>query len=307
MNKNYVLYFDDPEPEVEATGYEALENTITSADQAPAQTIYHINRLIKTFSSFKKVLGIVRMTPANAGDTIKRFKTTVVRGAKQAAEGEIVPLSKVKREPLDDLKITLDPVSAVTSAQAIQKVGKAIAIDNTDRALVRDVFGDIRKAFFDMIAAGTGTASAGATVQKAAANVWGALNVYFEDYDVTPVYFLNPMDVSTYLGDAVVATAQNFEGFKYLENFLGMGSAVITAKIPQGYVYATAAENLNGAYVPQTGDVSDAFELTYDETGLVGMTHGRELGRASIQTLILTGVVFYPEDQGGIFKAQISA
>ena len=40
---------------------------------------------------------------------------------------------------------------------------------------------------------------------------------------------------------------------------------------------------------------------------MVGMTHSRADDRASIQTLIMTGVVFYPEDATGIVKSAINA
>ena len=65
------------------------------------------------------------------------------------------------------------------------------------------------------------------------------------------------------------------------------------------------AENLNGVYVPQGGDVANAFSMSFDETGLVGMTHSRVDERASVQTLLALGVLFYPEDASGVIKSKI--
>lgn len=299
------MLFDDPEPEPEPTGYEAEENTNVSTDFEPAISIDHVNRIHENIETLRKALGITQMVPMGAGSTIKRYKTTVTKGQKQAAEGEIIPLSKVERKALEPLTLELTPYRRLTTAQAIQRVGMGIAINQADDALVNEIRKDVRTDFFTMITANTATAAdGGATLQAAAAQAWGKLSVYFEDKDVTPVYFVNPLDVATYLGSATITT-QNAFGFEYVENFLGLGNAFITPRVDQGDVYATVTQNLNGVYVPQGGDVANAFGLTYDESGLVGMTHSRADDRASIQTLIMMGVLFYPEDASGIIKSHI--
>lgn len=285
--------------------FDVEENTVASTDLEPAVSIDHVNRLSDNIATLQRALGITAMTPMASGTLIKRYKTTVTKGAKQSAEGDIVPLSKVERKPLDPITLELTPYRKLTTAQAIQKVGSAIALEETDTALEKEIRKDVRDAFFKLIKAGTGTASGGATLQAAAAQAWGALSVYYEDKDVTPVYFVHPLDVATYLGEASITT-QNAFGFQYVENFLGLGNAFVTPQVTQGTVYATVSENLNGAYVPQGGDVADAFDLTFDESGMVGMTHSRADDRASIQTLIMTGVVFYPEDASGVIASKIA-
>lgn len=286
--------------------FEAEENTVASTDLEPAVSIDHVERITDNIATLSRALGITAMTPMAAGTQIKRYKTTVTKGGKQPAEGDIIPLSKVERKAIDPITLELSPYRKLTTAQAIQKVGSAIALEHTDTELEKEIRKDVRDSFFKMIKAGKGSAAGGADLQKAAAQAWGALSVYFEDKDVTPVYFVHPLDVATYLGDAAISTQTAF-GFQYVENFLGLGNAFITPQVEQGYIYATVQENLNGAYVPQGGDVASAFDLTYDETGIVGMTHSRADDRASIQTLIMLGVVFYAEDESGIFKSQINA
>ena len=124
--------------------------------------------------------------------------------------------------------------------------------------------------------------------------------------DVTPIYFVSSDDVATYLGDANVST-QTLFGFTYIENFLGIGSAFVHPGLKAGQVAGTVVENLNGAYVPATGgDLADAFDLTADESGLVGVTHHPKTGNASIDTLIFCSVVFYPEYiDGGVSIGKI--
>lgn len=289
------LYFD-----VEA-------NTTASTDLAPAISIDHVNRIAENIGTLQKALGITSMTPMSAGTQIKRYKTIVTKGEKQAAEGDIVPLSKVERKELEPLVLNLVPYRKLTTAQAIQKVGRNIALNETDAALMKEIQKDIRNSFFDIvIGAGATVAAGGATLQAAAAQAWGALSVYFEDKDVSPIYFVNPLDVATYLGQAAITTQTAF-GFTYVENFLGMGNAFITPRVTKGNVFATVQENLNGAYIPQGGDVAETFDMTYDESGMVGMTHSRADDRASINTLIMSGVLFYAEDAAGVVKSTIAA
>lgn len=288
------LYFDAP------------ANTTKSTDLAPAKTIDHINRLVGNIATLQKILGITQMIPMAAGNIVKRYKNTVTKAAQQVAEGDEITLSKVTRAALADLTLTLNKYRKLTTAEAIQKVGKEIALEETDNALLEEVQKDVRNAFFTSLTANGGSAGTNAaTLQAVLANLWGSLSVYFEDKEVQPVFFINPLDVATYLGSASI-TIQNVFGFQYVENFLGLGTAIVTPRITQGSVYATAIQNLNGVYVPQGGDLADTFDLTYDQSGLVGMTHSRADDRASVNTLILSGVLFYAEDQTGVYHASIS-
>ena len=285
--------------------FDVEPNTTTSTDVDPVISIDHVNRLIDGIKTLQTVLGITSLTPMAAGSQVKRYKTTVTKGSKQAAEGDVIPLTKVERKPLAPLTLELNTYRKLTTAQAIQKTGTAIALNETDTALVKEVQKDVRNAFFATVTGeGYTQAAGGDTLQKAAAQAWGSLSVYFEDKDVTPVFFLNPLDVADYLGTAAITT-QTAAGVSYLENFLGMGNAIITPRVTKGNVCATVSENLNAAYIPQGGDVADAFDLTYDESGMVGMTHSRADDRASINTLIMSGVLFYTEDAAGVIKSTI--
>lgn len=300
-----VLYFNDPEPEPEPETT-LIPNTNVSTDLNPAKSIDHINRLVAGIKTLQKVLGITRMNSMAAGTQIKRYKKEVTMAADQVAEGELIGLSKVTRTPLNPIVLTLKKFLRLTTAEAIQKVGSDMAIEEMDDEILKEVQKGVRNDFFTALtAAGSTSATAGATLQAALANVCASLAVYFEDKEVKPVFFVNPIDVYTQLGNATISTQDAF-GWQYIENFLGIGNAVLTPRITQGHVYATVEENLNGAYIPQSGDVANAFDLTYDESGMVGMTHSRADDRASINTLLLTGVVFYTEDQSGVIHGQIS-
>ena len=178
--------------------------------------------------------------------------------------------------------------------------------DYLDRA-PDEVLRDLAEVLFAKITGATGIANAGsaATLQAACATVWGKLAQKFEDEDVTPVFFLNPLDVAAYLGTATITT-QNAFGVSYLENFLGLGNAIITASVAQGTVFGTVAENLNGACADVNGEGNDLFGFTADATGLVAMKHSVEDTSLAVNTIAYSAVTFYPELVDGIVKATIS-
>ena len=285
--------------------FEAEENYNVSADLEPAISIDHANRLHDNLVTMSAILGVTNMIPMAAGTVVNRYHTTVTKGAKQAAEGEIIPLSKVEKKPLDPLTLTLDPVRRLTSAQAIQKKGRAIAIDECDGALVASKRGEIIDKFFTMVNGGQGTAEAGAGLQASCAKAWAAVKTYFDDTDATPIFFVNTSDIGDYMADHNI-TLENEFGFSYLKNFLGLGTVIASPKVTPHKVFATAIENINGVYVPANGDVAAAFDMAFDESNLVGITHGRDLSTAGIETLILMGVLFYLEDESGIFVSNIT-
>ena len=150
-----------------------------------------------------------------------------------------------------------------------------------------------------MLLTGTGTA-AGNGLQATLSNAWAKLNVFYEDEGVTPVHFLNPEDVGDYLGNAQISMQTAF-GLTYIENFLGLGTVVVSPRVTKGKTISTAKENLHGAFVPaNTGDVARTFGLRSDATGLIGVTHQPITSNATVDTLAMSGVLFYPELLDGV-------
>ena len=281
-------------------------NTTVAADVEPAISIDHNERLVAGIQSLQTVLGIADMTPMAAGTTVNVYKYTKVNTPEQVGEGEVVPLTEYKRQLAKTITLTLNKYRKLTTAEAIQKSGRAVAINKTDDLMMKDVQKDVKGTFYAALAAAQGDAGKAAGLQAALAAVWGKVATYFEDMDVEPIYFVNPLDIADYLKTAQVSLQTAF-GFKYIEDFLGLGTVVVDAKVTEGTVSGTAKENLNGIYIPADGDVAETFGLTFDASGMVGMTHSLAADRFSIQTLIASGVNFYPEDATGIFKATIEA
>lgn len=285
--------------------FAAPTNTIVAADLEPAISIDFTSRIQQNITELREVLGISDLIPMAAGTDIKIYELKKVNTPSQVGEGETIPLTEIKRTLKSTITLDLDKYRKNTTAEAIQKVGRNMAVNQTDEKLISEIQKDIKKAFYTALATGTGTTT-GTDLQTALANLWAKLQTRYEDMDVTPVYFINPQDVADYLGTAQIEMQTAF-GFTYIENFLGLGTAIISPQVTAKSVFATAKENLNGAYVPVSGDVAQTFGLTYDTTGTIGMTHQMKTDNATIDTLIMSCVKFFPEYADGVFKATISA
>jgi hypothetical protein len=280
-------------------------NETTTSDLAPAISVDYVSRITENIQTLQQILGIVDMEPMAVGTTIKMYTESVTLGA-QVAEGEEINLSKATRVLAATKELTLGKYLKEVTAESIQKYGRDRAINKTDEKIVGEIRKGIKNNFFSLLATGTGTATAGASLQAALANVWAALQTRFDDMDVTPVYFVSSTDVAGYLGTANISTQTAF-GFSYVEDFLGLGTVIINPNLTAGTVIGTVMENLNGAYAPATGgDLAEAFNLTSDESGLVGMTHQAKTGNASLQTLLFCSVLFYPEYLDGVIKGSIT-
>lgn len=286
--------------------YDVPANENITTDYAPAISVDFSTRISENIRTLQEILGVTAMEPMASGSFVKIYGWKNVTLAQQVGEGETIPLTKVERVLVKTIELTLDKFRRQTTAEAIQRNGRDIAINQSDEHLVSAVRGGVKNKFFSAISAGLGVATRGATLQKTLANIWTKLQRYYVDKDVTPIYFVSSDDIGEYLGDATVTTQTAF-GFTYIEDFLGLGTVIINPGLPAGVVVGTVKENLHGAYVPASGgDLAQSFGLTGDQSGLVGMTHQIATDNASVTTLLFCSVVFYPEFADGVFVAGAS-
>ena len=283
----------------------APTNTTVAADLVPAISVDYSSRIKANIDQLREMLGISEMIALPAGNTINIYSITKHNTPAQAGEGEDIALTEIKRTVAKTLTLTINKYRKNTTAEAIQKVGREIAINATDAKFISEIQKDIKKAFFASVKTGTGTATAGANLQAQLSNLWAALQVGFEDIDADPIYFVNPADIAAYLGGAAISTQTAF-GMSYVEDFLGLGTVVITPEVTATNVWATAKQNLLGYYAPIGGDVAASFGLTADETGMIGMMHDVVTKNASIDTLAMSGVVFAPEVLSLVYKGIIT-
>lgn len=279
-----------------------MADMIKKTDLAPEISIDVESRIVKNIETLQKILGVTDMTPMAAGSVIKQYKTDI-KGAVAVGEGEEIGLTKVERKLVNTIDLPLYKFRKLTTAEAIQSVGRDIAINKTDEAIVGLLRSDLKKSFFATLPSGAEVETA-PTLQAALAYAWGDVKDYYEDTDATPLFIVPTYSIAEYLATAQV-TVQTAFGFDYIENFLGMGDAIITNNV--NCVLATAKENINGAYIPMSGgDVASEFGLTSDSTGLVGMKHYTDDAHGAIGSLFMTGVTFYPEMADGVFAYKVT-
>ena len=284
----------------------AAENMTATADLEPAISIDCVSKLNSNINELQQILGISEMEAMSAGTSIKIYRMEQINTPNQVAEGETIALTKVERKLARTIELSLHKYRRNTSAEAIQKVGRAIAINKTDEKLLSGVQKDIKNDFYEVLLTGEGSAT-GTNLQSTLAASWGAIKRFYVDEDATPIYFVSSDDVAEYLGNAQITLQQAF-GMSYISDFLGLGTVVVSPNLPKGKVIATAKENLHGAYIPaNSGDVAKTFGLTSDASGLVGMAHFPVSENATVDTLVMSGVVFYPEMLDGVIVAGIVA
>ncbi|WP_270631416.1 hypothetical protein [Limosilactobacillus mucosae] len=280
----------------------ATENITTSKDLI-AQSIDFTERFTGSISTLLQALNVTRMQPMAIGSQIKIYKSEVTKADGNVAEGEVIPLSKVTRKLADTKELAYKKYRKQTTAEAIQASGFEAAVNDTDSKLLRSIQGDIKQDFFDFVLTGT-TKASGETFKKAIAQALGQLAIKWEDDDVQSVLFANPLDFYTYLGDSNITTQTAF-GLTYLQNYLGFNTIILTGAVKQGTIAATASQNLNYAYASMNGSLSQAFSLTTDETGLIGVVHNALTENASFETMALTSGVLFPERLDGIVVATV--
>lgn len=255
-----------------------------------------------------EVLGVTRKIPMMEGTTMYVYSTTGELQDGNVPEGEIIPLSQYKTEKKPIGEITLHKWRKAVSAEAIKKSGYNAAVIDTDKALLSDVQKGVRTRLFNFlngVISNSATAS-GADLQSALADAWGQLQVKFEDDAAEAVYFCNPQDVASYLGAAQITT-QNAFGMNYVQDFLGLGTVIMSSRITKGTFVATAKENFMLYYLTMNGDLADAFNLTADELGYIGIKSGyQNEERAQIESLVMDGLEFMVEYAEGVIKGTIA-
>ena len=287
----------------------AETNVIKAAQMAKAREIDFVNLFTHdSLSKLLEVLGVTRKIPMMEGTTLYVYSTSGTLQSGAVAEGEIIPLSQYNTTKSAVGEITLGKWRKAVTAEAIKKSGYEAAVRETDAALLRDVQASIRTSFFAFLN-GTITGSSTATgvgLQAALANAWAQLQVKFEDDAAEAVYFVNPTDLAEYLGTAQI-TMQTAFGLNYIENFLGLGTVILSSRVTAGAFVATAKQNIIMYYLTMNGDIAQAFSLTADELGYIGIKSGyQNEERAQIESLVMDGVQFLVEYAAGVVKGTIT-
>lgn len=283
----------------------AETNLIKKSDLAKAREIDFVYRFNDGIKKLLEVLGVTRKIAKVAGTNLKAYKATGTLEDGEVAEGDIIPLSKYKTEPVTFAEITFKKWRKATSAEAIVEKGYGQAVNMTTDRMLKDVQQTIKQSFFTFLASGTGEAT-GDDFQDTLAQIWGQLQVKFEDTDFEAVYFMNPLDCADYLGKANISIQTAF-GMKYVEDFLGLGTVIFNSLIPKGTIYGTAKENLVLYYIPVNGaDLGEVFNFTSDQTGLIAIHELPDYDRMTAEDVVCSGIVLFAERLDGVVVGEIA-
>lgn len=258
--------------------------------------------------AFLEILGVTRRLPVTAGTVLKVLTVTGELEDGTVAEGDIIPLSQYETEWTAIGEVILNKYRKATTGEAILKGGFDQAVNETDKKLILDIQKSIRARLIDSLDVEGATEVTGTTLQEVLAQAWGQLQVKFEDDAIEPVYFVNPLDIADYLSTATISTQTAF-GFQYVEDFLGLGTVIITPLITKGEVKATAKDNLVDYYVDarESNGLGDAFDFSTDpETGFVGIYEEANYQRLQSETIAIEGVYIFAEMPAGVIAGEIS-
>lgn len=288
----------------------AEDRLVKAADMKKIREVDFVEQF--THNSLNKlieVLGVTRKIPMMEGTTMYVYKMKGTLQSGSVAEGDIIPLSKIEQTKTAVGEITLKKWRKAVSAEAIKKSGYNVAVTETDKKLLSLVQGGIRTDLFTFLN-GTITGAtkvSGTGLQAALAAAWAQLQIKFEDDTAEAVYFVNPLDIADYLAGASISVQTVF-GMNYIENFMGLGTVIMSSQVTQGTFVATAKENFILYYLTMNGDVANAFDLTADSLGYIGMKSGyQNEERAQIESLVMNGIQFLVEYAAGVVKGTINS
>lgn len=284
----------------------AEQNLIKSADLARVREVDFVERFSENVNDLIEMLGITRKEEKVAGTVLKVLKASgTLQDGSTVGEGDTIPLSKYETEEVDVGEITLKKWRKATSAEAIIDKGFDQAVTMTTDEMLKDVQKEVRSDFMDFLATGTGTAT-GVGLQAALAQTWGQLQVKFDNDDIQAVYFINPLDIADYLAKANISTQTAF-GFTYVENFLGLGTVIMTSRVDKGKLYATAVDNIVLYYIPVNGaDLGNVFDFTSDTTGYIGVHEESDYTNLTASDTVLSGLGLFAEKLDGIIVGTIT-
>lgn len=287
-----------------------MANEIKASDMAKVLGIEFVSKFVETLQPLLTVLGIAEPEVIAAGTQIERYNITGTLQDGTVTEGNDVPNSKYEEELVGTYKAELKKYRKTTTEEAILKSGYDRAVAKTDDKFFGDIHNAIRAQFFGFFDDDNATVIDADTNLKAAlSHAAGQLAYIASDkgYEgTTPVFFVNPLDVYDYLADANIYNVENAFGFRYIENFLGLGLTILDARVTQATVWATFVENINCYAVDLDGLNEAGFDYVADETGIVGVHHDVTYRNGVAETHVRTGLIFVPTYANMIVEGSVN-
>lgn len=285
---------------------------IKTPDMGEVQAKDFVEQFSESITKLTQALSTTRPQAMTQGNTIQMYKfTTDMASTTSVGEGEDIPLSGVKRTKDRSFTVNFEKARKAVSIEEVQRVGYDMAVQQSDKRILKEIQKNVRKGFFDFLATAPTDLGEVDGLQKAVAQAVGKLQVLFDDDAVETIVFINPMDAADYLGAADITNGVSVGfGLTLLNNFLGGITLIENSSVPKGTFYATVKDNINLMYLDTNGESRKLFEnkaITTDETGLIALVRDDNTTNLTNQSTLYWGIKIFPEVANGVIKGTLKA
>lgn len=284
---------------------------IKTPDMGEVQAKDFVERFSESITKLTQALSTTRPQAMTQGNTIQMYKfTTDMASTTSVGEGEDIPLSGVKRTKDRSFTVSFEKARKAVSIEEVQRVGYDMAVQQSDKHILKEIQKKVRKGFFDFLATAPTDLGAQGGLQNAIAQSVGKLQVLFDDDAVDTIVFINPMDAAKYLGAADITNGASVGfGLTLLNNFVGGVTLIMNSSVPEGTFYATVKDNINLMYLDTNGESRKLFEnksITTDETGLIALVRDDNTTNLTNQSTLYWGIKIFPEVANGVIKGTLA-
>jgi len=296
----------------------AVKTNVTTTTQftTQAREIDFVTRFTDNWDALRTIMGIMRPIRKAPGTKLVSYKASMdgeLQGGATVAEGDEIPFTKMKVEPVSYGDIEVAKYAKSVTIESGAKYGADVAVEKTDDAFIVALQNKVLGDFYAFLNTGSLSVTE-STWQRALAMAKAAVLDKFAgmDKDVTEVVgFANIMDAYDYLGDKEI-TVQTAFGLNYVENFLGYSTLFLMPEkyIARNKVIALPVENIDLYYIDPGDSEFGKLGLNYTvqgETNLIGVHVEGDYSRATGDMYALMGMKLWAEYLDGIAVATVQA
>ena len=296
----------------------AVKTNVTTTTQftTQAREIDFVTRFTDNWDALRTIMGIMRPIRKAPGTKLVSYKASMdgeLQGGATVAEGDEIPFTKMKVEPVSYGDIEVAKYAKSVTIESVAKYGEDVAVEKTDDAFIVALQNKVLGDFYAFLNTGSLSVTE-STWQRALAMAKAAVLDKFAgmDKDVTEVVgFANIMDAYDYLGDKEI-TVQTAFGLNYVENFLGYSTLFLMPEkyIARNKVIALPVENIDLYYIDPGDSEFGKLGLNYTvqgETNLIGVHVEGDYSRATGDMYALMGMKLWAEYLDGIAVATVQA
>ena len=296
----------------------AVKTNVTTTTQftTQAREIDFVTRFTDNWDALRAIMGIMRPIRKAPGTKLVSYKASMdgeLQGGATVAEGDEIPFTKMKVEPVSYGDIEVAKYAKSVTIESVAKYGADVAVEKTDDAFIVALQNKVLGDFYAFLNTGSLSVTE-STWQRALAMAKAAVLDKFAgmDKDVTEVVgFANIMDAYDYLGDKEI-TVQTAFGLNYVENFLGYSTLFLMPEkyIARNKVIALPVENIDLYYIDPGDSEFGKLGLNYTvqgETNLIGVHVEGDYSRATGDMYALMGMKLWAEYLDGIAVATVQA